>query len=90
MSPKKILILLALLPIGCASLPKVPRHVQYGAYPQVNPPGFYGVDNESHERHYLEFTSPVMRGGQCLTASDYKSWSKWVSAVKAQAEKRCR
>ena len=76
--------------VACESLPKVPRHVQYGIYPQVNPPGFYGVDNESRARVYRSFDDARMRGGQCVTAEDYRKWTRWIDRVKQMAESRCR
>lgn len=84
---KMVLLIVSLS--SCAQLPPVPHHVQFGIYADVNPPGFYGVDNETKARTYRTFDDPVMKGGQCLTASAYKAWAQWISAVKQEAEQRC-
>lgn len=83
------LLLMSLEFVACAVVPKVPHHIQWGIYPNVNPPGFYGTDNETKEHFYLPFNSPKMAGGQALSAPDYKAWARWVSTVKQQAETRC-
>jgi hypothetical protein len=87
---KMALLITSLELLACATVPKVPRHVQYGIYPNVEPPGFYGVDNETKERHYQGFMSQEMAGGQCLTAADYKSWAAWVQQVEEIAQRRCK
>ena len=75
--------------MACAQLPKVPHHVQYGNYPQVNPPGFYGVDNESNAHIYKAWSDPDMVGAQCLTREDYKKWADWIQTIEQMAERRC-
>lgn len=87
---KSVLFAIAISLSGCAQLPKVPRHVQYGTHADVNPPGFYGVDNESSERVYRTFQDPHMKAAQCLSVDDYRSFQAWVSQVKEIAEQRCR
>lgn len=75
--------------MACAQLPPTPHHVQYGNYPQVSPPGFYGVDNQTNAHIYKRWDDPEMRAAQCLTAEDYKAWAAWVESVKQIAESRC-
>jgi hypothetical protein len=75
---------------GCASLPPVPEVVQYGIHANVEPPGFYGVNNKSKERVYRRFSDPRMKAGQCLDAKDYKEMQEWVKEVKEIAEQRCK
>lgn len=86
---RRLLALLAFFCGGCGSLPKVPHHVQYGNYPQVTPPGFYGVDNESQAHVFHAWTDAEMVGAQCLTVDDYRAFQAWVASVKQIAERRC-
>jgi hypothetical protein len=90
MMPIRLKLALFLLSLSaCAELPPVPHHVQYGVYADVNPPGFYGVDNETKAHQFRSFTDPRMKAAQCLTASDYAAWSRWISAVEQEARQRC-
>lgn len=75
---------------GCETLPPVPHHVQYGVYPDVNPPGFYGVDNVSKAHVYHGFMDMEMKAAQCLTADDYKAWEAWIQSVEDIAQRRCK
>jgi hypothetical protein len=91
MLKKKLLIILTLSLAGCGTqLPAAPKHVQYGAYASVNPPGFYGVDSASKERVYRPFNDPVMSGAQCLTTHDYAQWAAWIESVKRIAKEKCK
>lgn len=88
---RKLALLIASLNfLGCGSLPPAPHHVQYGVHADVRPAGFYGVDNQSKARIYRPFDDPAMKGGQCLTAGDYRAWANWIEAVKQEAERRCK
>lgn len=89
MTLKSALLITVISAFGCQWLPKVPQHTQYGIYGDVNPPGFYGVNNETEERVYRSFADPRMKGGQCLDSKDYKKMQQWIKQVKEQAEKHC-
>jgi hypothetical protein len=82
--------LLTILISGCATLEPAPRHVQYGIHADVNPPGFYGVDSETHERVYRAFDDPFMKAGQALSAPDYQAFQRYIDYLKREAEKRCK
>lgn len=81
---------LAIACAACAQLPPVPHHTQYGVHADVNPPGFYGVDNETRERKYRQFDSAEMKGGQCLTNADYRAFQEYYKQVKEIARRRCK
>lgn len=87
---KTALLIIAISVVGCESLPPAPEVVQYGVHADVEPPGFYGVNNKTKERVYRRFTDPRMKAGQCLDAKDYKEMQAWVKQVKEIAEKRCK
>lgn len=88
---KSALLITSLSLTACGTqLPSAPRHVLYGSYSQVEPPGFYGVDSASKERVYRPFNDPVMRGAQCLTTKDFAAWAAWVEAVKKIAKDKCK
>lgn len=86
---KSALLILSLSLSACAAVPQPPRHVQYGSYPQVEPPGFYGVDSITKERVYRSFFDPEMRGAQCLSASDFKSMQTYIEQLIQLAKQRC-
>lgn len=85
----KIALLIILTSLSCAQLPKVPQHDKYGIHANINPPGFYGVNNETHARTYRPFNDPAMKGGQCLTADHYRAFESWVQSVKTWGEQHC-
>ncbi len=88
---KTALSIIAISLIGCGTLiPKIPRHTQYGIHADINPPGFYGVDNETKERKHKLFSDPSMKGGQCLDNKDYKALQAWVKVVKEIGETHCK
>lgn len=86
---KRKLLALSLAISGCAHLPPQPEIVQYGIYADVNPPGFYGVNNKSKERVYRRFDDPRMKAGQCLDRRDYQETEEWVRKVADLAKQRC-
>lgn len=88
---KRVLLTICLegLVSACSLIPPAPQIVQYGAFPKVTPPGFYGVDSITKERHYHPFTDETMNGAQCLTKPDYSAYMKWISDVKLIAQQRC-
>jgi hypothetical protein len=87
---KPALLIIAISVVGCESLPPTPEVVQYGIYADVEPPGFYGVNNKTKERTYRRFIDPKMKAGQCLDAKDYKEMQDWVKKVKQISEERCK
>lgn len=87
---KSVLLIISLsFLIGCPSLPKIPAHTQYGIHADVEPPGFYGVHNESRKRIFKTFDDPSMKGGQCVSANDYKAIQAWVKEIKQILENNC-
>lgn len=84
------LVILISASVACSVIPPVPQHDQYGIHADVNPPGFYGVNNETHAQTYRPFNDPVMKGGQALSAKDYASFQQWIESVKQIADQRCR
>lgn len=76
--------------VACSGLPKVPGHVQYGVHADINPPGFYGVHNETKDQVYRKFDDPAMKAGQCLSADDYKAMQAWIKTVKDIVESECK
>jgi hypothetical protein len=87
-----LILILSLSSISCQLFPQVPEFpevVQYGVYANVNPPGFYGVNNKTKERVYKAFDDPSMKGAQALSADDYKKVSEWEASVVDLASKRC-
>lgn len=84
----KILSLVIILS-ACSSLPPFPEVVQYGVHADINPPGFYGVNNKTKAHVYKTLDDPSMKGAQCLNVDDYKASEEWISAVKQEAERRC-
>lgn len=87
---KMALFLILTSCLACQILPPAPARTQYGAYPKVKPPGFYGVRSDTHARIYKPFTDSSMNGAQCLDAHDYKAMQAWIDSVKEIAEQRCR
>lgn len=87
---KSALFVIAISVVGCAQLPPQPEVIQYSIHADVNPPGFYGVNNKTQAHDYQDFSSSVMKAGQCLTAGGYSSYQAWLQQVKEIAEQRCR
>ncbi len=85
----KILLFLTSLEVGCQVIPPFPEIKQFGVHADIEPPGFYGVDNYTHQRFYYPFDEKIMKGAQCMNAEDYKASERWVSSVKLIAETRC-
>jgi hypothetical protein len=75
--------------VACSVLPPFPEIVQYGIHADLPEPGFYGVDNYTHQRYFKSFDDPSMKGGQCVNADHYKVTEQWGAAVKQIAETRC-
>ncbi len=73
-----------------AVLPEQPEVIQYGVHANVEPPGFYGVNNKTEAHTYRPFQHPDMKAAQCLSADDYKKEEEWLSAVEQIALDRCR
>lgn len=90
MTLKIVLFLTTLSACACATLPPPPRHIQYGIQPDITPPGFYGVDSGDKSHHYEPLDSMKMKGGQCVSASDYKELMDYVDFLKEEARKRCK
>lgn len=86
---KSVLLTISLGLSACASIPQPPRHVQYGVYPQVNPPGFYGVDSVTKDRIYRPLNDPAMAGAQCLSAPDFKTMQTYIDQLIQLAKQRC-
>lgn len=87
---KKILLIIFLSLIGCANLPESPEVVQYGIYPDVNPPGLYGVNSKTQSKSYKSFNDISIKGAQCLMKNDYKAMQRWISELEKIAAKRCK
>lgn len=75
---------------ACKTLAPAPEYVQWGHYPQVDPPGFYGVNSKTHKREFREFDDPKMYGAQCLDNPDFKEMSAYWDYLAREAEKRCK
>lgn len=86
----KILISLCLVLVACESLPPKPEIVQYGVFPDVNPPGFYGVNNKTNQRVYRPFSDMRMKGGQCVDRRDYQELVDYAKTVEEIARARCK
>jgi hypothetical protein len=87
---KNVLLVIVINVAGCASLPPVPEVVQYGVHADVNPPGFYGVNNKTGARDHNDFFDPEMKGAQCVTNDGYRKYEAWVQQIIEIAEQRCR
>jgi len=86
---KSMLLTLSLSLSSCANLPEFPEVVQYGVYADVNPPGFYGVNNKTKQHVFKRFVDPSMKAAQCLDAKDYQKSEAWVKEVIEIAKQRC-
>jgi len=86
---KKALLIIAISMSACASLPDLPEVVQYGVHANVKPPGFYGINSKTKVRSFRKFNDPVMKAGQCLSASDYQKMQNWVKQVEQIAKEKC-
>lgn len=92
MQLKTVLLVISLSLSSCALFPGVPEFpevVQYGVFADIDPHGFYGRNNKTHERVYKAFDDPSMKGAQVLDALDYKKSEAWISVVKGLASKHC-
>lgn len=75
--------------IACQQVPEFPEIVQYGVHSDVEPAGFYGVNNKTKERVYRPFTDPAMKGAQCMSLEDYRKSEAWAEALVELAKQRC-
>lgn len=89
--PLKIALLIISLNLcACNTMPPIPEHTQYGIHANINPPGFYGVNSKTKARTYREFDDPVMKGGQCLSAEDFKKFQRYQKELKDWGEEHCK
>lgn len=86
---KSVLLIILILSGGCETLPPVPEFVQYGIHADVQPPGFYGVNNKTKARVYRPFDDPAMKGGQCTDAAGYKAGEKYRIILENYFRQRC-
>lgn len=66
-----------------------PHVTQFAIKTKSSKPGFYGISTEFLREEFEPFNSPIMDGGQCYNAADFKKIQAWEKAVQAAAKARC-
>lgn len=87
----RIVLLATCLEIfGCVtqSLPERPEIILYGIHGDFGPAGFYGINRLTKAMIFKPFNDKSMKGGQCMSAEDFKKYSDWQALVSEIAEKR--
>lgn len=73
---------------GCGlNVPPPPEDYQCSV--NGNPRAFYCVHSKTKERLIIPINDNRMKGAQCLSATAYKRYEKWVQSIIELAKTRC-